>query len=323
MKILFFGSSAFSVPFLEAISDSLHKVELVVTSTDKRCGRGRKLKPNCVKSFSIKKDIPFLEIDNFDSNFYKRISETNYDFLVVVSFGKILPSRFIDNAKGNTVNVHPSILPKYRGPSPIITALLNGDALTGISLIKIEKEFDTGDIYMMTKFAVSESDNRATLEDKIAELGSKMLLSLLNLLEKHDLYTFPQEKEDISYTRIFTKKDTLIKWCDDPFKIHNLIRAFGPDPGSITTYKDRIIKILTAGLTGPVPEIVQNKYLPGQIVKADSSGLIVKCGNAVSSGTRKKELFISIKTLKPEGKNIMDYKDFINGYKISSGDIFE
>ena len=147
MKIIFFGSSPFSIPFLNSIHDSSNEITLVVTRTEKGRGRGRKKTPNPVKVTAASDGIEVLEIDDFSRSSVDHILSIEYDFVVLVSFGKILPAMLIDCIKDKTINVHPSLLPKYRGPSPIITALLNGDNKTGISLIRISRNMDEGDIY--------------------------------------------------------------------------------------------------------------------------------------------------------------------------------
>ncbi|MCL5072374.1 MAG: methionyl-tRNA formyltransferase, partial [Actinobacteria bacterium] len=185
MKILFFGSSEFSVPFLETIYNSKHEIVLVVTKPDRQKGRGKKVLPNPVKEISIKLGLKYFEINTFHEDFFDYILNIGFDFIVAVSFGKIIPSRILDMAEGRTVNVHPSILPKYRGPSPIISALLNGDSITGVSLIKIEKEVDSGDIYMLEKIMISEEDNRESILFK--NLTVPLMISYANLLSRFDI----------------------------------------------------------------------------------------------------------------------------------------
>ncbi len=158
----------------------------------------------------------------------------------------MIPKEVLDIAGGRTINVHPSLLPKYRGPSPITTALLNGDTQTGISLIKIEEKFDIGDVYAQLKFDISENDNRDLLEAKIFKLGAPFLISLLDNFQLMSLAAKPQSGQGISYTKIFTKEDFKIDWNKSADEIFNKIRAFSSTPGSFALWKGKYLKILKA-----------------------------------------------------------------------------
>jgi len=323
LKILFFGSSDLSVPFMQEIFKSGHPVVLAVTKPDSRKSRGRKTMPNPVKAEAVKLGIPYYELKTFREDFYKYITGTGFELTVVVSFGKIFPSKFIDIAGENSVNMHPSILPQYRGPSPIITALLNGDKMTGISLVKIAKSFDTGNIYRIRKIPILIEDNRETLEKKIISLGKKMLVDFIEDYGKKPLHSYPQPTEGISYTKIFTKEDTILNWKESSEKIFNKIRAFGFSPGCITTINGRIVKILKAKYAKQeVPSYKENAN-PGEVVRADKEGLVIKCGNTGTYPEEKRASFLSIEILKPQNKNAMSCLDFLNGYKIKAGDYFK
>ncbi len=314
MKVIFFGSSDFSIPFLKSILNSKHRIVLVVTGTEQARGRGRRKTPNPVKVFAEDSGLCFFEVESLDSSKTNRILSERFDYLVLVSFGKILPPALIDGARGRTVNVHPSLLPRYRGPSPIITALLNGDSKTGVSLIKISHSVDEGDIYMQKDIDILEDDNKATLEKKIVSTGTSMLVTLLDLIEGGEVKTRPQSSSGISYTRIFNKDDLKLDWNRTPIKIFNKIRAFSESPGCFTFWNDKNIKILASR----VDKIKKCSFNPevrnGAIVSADKSGLSVKCGDRFQ---------LSILKLQPAGRKVMSYVDFINGYKIKAGDFFE
>jgi methionyl-tRNA formyltransferase len=325
VKILFFGSSEFSVPFLKEISQSGHKVVLVLTKPDMRQGRGKKLLPNPVKEFSSKTGLEYIESAGFDKAVNDAISGISFDFLVVVSFGKIITDNILEIAGERTINVHPSLLPKYRGPSPISTAIMNGDNSTGITFTKIREKFDTGDIYMVIKFSISPDDNKDSLEEKIIKISAPVLVSLLDILEKHNIKTVPQSKYGTSYTRIFSKSDFRIDWSLKPRQILNKIRAFSSEPGSFTTWNGKLIKILAAKIPAANKKLLKScrNAKCGQVLQADSDGLIIKCMETQISGANCKNSLLHITELKPEGKNRMGYADFINGYRIKPGEIFE
>ncbi|MHB1346706.1 MAG: methionyl-tRNA formyltransferase, partial [Candidatus Humimicrobiaceae bacterium] len=231
MKILFFGSSLLSVFFLEKLYKSEHSIEAVITNKDKETGRGKKILPNPVKIKAGQLGIKQFEIKSIDEELYKKLSGIKFDGLVVVSSGHIIPNKLIELSNDNAINVHPSLLPKYRGPSPIVSALLNGDKDTGVSIMKIGEGLDTGKIYAQTRFKISSNDNHETLEGKIIEMGAPLLISVLNLIEKGTIESFPQIGKP-SYSKIFIKEDLRIDWTKKSIEIRNKIRAFSPEPGA-------------------------------------------------------------------------------------------
>jgi len=324
VKILFFGSSDFSVPFIEAINNSGHNITLVLTSGDKARGRGKIISPNPVKLCARKLSLDFIEDNDFDSQTIKKLAATVFDCLVVVSFGRMIPKEVLDIAGSRTINVHPSLLPKYRGPSPITTALLNGDTETGISLIKIKQKFDTGDIYCQLKFDISKNDNRDLLEEKILKLGAPFLISLLDNYESMSLGAQPQPGQGVSYTKIFKKEDFKIDWTKNAEEIFNKIRAFSPVPGSSALWKGKYLKILKAQIV-ELPQNSKDEILSaGQIMKAEKTGLIVACGSSIFKSCAKIPMTaLSLLAVKPQGKDEMHFNDFINGYRIKPGDSFE
>jgi len=323
VKVLFFGSSDFSVPFINAVNDSGHRIVLVLTSADKSKGRGKVISPNPVKLCAQKLHLDFMEAIDFGPETTGKLSNISFDCLVVVSFGRIIPKKVLEIAKDRTINVHPSLLPKYRGPSPIAAALLNGDSMTGISLIKIEEKFDTGDIYSQLKFAISENDNRDLLEEKIFKLGAPMLVSLLDNFENMAFSTHPQSCEGVSYTRIFTKEDFKIDWSKSAEETFNKIRAFSSSPGSFTMWKGKYLKILKARIV-QLPQSHKDENInAGQIIMAEKTGLLVACGSSFKPGFNKIPDALSLLVVKPQGKDEMPFNDFINGYRIKPGDSFE
>jgi methionyl-tRNA formyltransferase len=354
VKVLFFGSSDFSVPFIEAINNSGHRIVLVLTSPDKARGRGKVMSPNPVKLCAQKLHLDYLEDLDFSEHAMEKITGIGFDCLIAVSFGRLIPKKILDAAGGRTINVHPSILPKYRGPSPITTALLNGDIQTGISLIKIEEKFDTGDIYAQLKFDIPQNDNRDALEKKIFKLGAPFLISLMDNYESMFPDAHPQSGQGVSYTRVFTKEDLKIDWGQSAGEIFNKIRAFSPAPGSVAMWKGRYLKILKAQIVempqhnkdekihigqdkDDISQTAQSKdeiiysgqnndetIRFGQIIKAEKTGMVVACGNSIADPCVKEPLkALSLLEIKPQGKNEMNFIDFINGYRIKRGDFFE
>lgn len=321
MKIIFFGSSDISVPFLEELHKSYHNIELVVTTADKPAGRGRKIVPNIIKGKANELGISFIQIDKFDSIFFDKIKRLNFDAAVVVSFGKIFPGKIFDLKPAKWLNVHPSLLPGHRGPNPIVSALLNGDRTGGVSIIEVTPEVDTGDIYAQVKFRIGEDDNRDSLEKKSIIFGSSILIKVLGLIESDSIKPYPQDKNNISYSYKIKKEDLKINWENGAEEIVNKIRAFSSNPGAYCLWEDSRIKVLKAEV---LKEPLADSYLPalktytgknGFIINADKgTGILVRCN---------KNEIIRIEMLQPQGKKIMSAIDFINGYRIKTGDNFE
>lgn len=322
MKILFFGSSEISVPFLEEIYKSRHSITSVITITDKPAGRGRRNTTNIVKKRAIELGIDFIQIEKFDHSFFDKFAELKFDGVVVVSFGKILPERIFELTTARWLNVHPSLLPRYRGPTPIISALLNGDRVSGVSIIEVVPEVDVGGIYAQVKFGVEEDDNRDSLEQKSIKFGKSLLMTVLDLIENEDLNSYPQDEENVVYSHKIAKEDLKINWDSSAAEIVNKIRAFSSRPSAYCLWKGLRIKILKASVPGGT---ASNAYLDklkfdeneknGLVVKADKkTGILIKCN---------KNEMVKIEKLQPQGRKVISSADFINGYRLEAGENFE
>lgn len=318
MKIIFFGSSEFSVSFLDAIYKSEHEIIAVVTNADKQSGRGKKLLASPVKQKAIRLNLKTVEIKKMNEYIYKELLNLDFDCLVIVSFGHIISEDIINLSHGCAVNVHPSLLPKYRGPSPIVSALINGDKETGVTIMNINKNLDMGDIFAQVRFKISSTDNKDKLESKIIKIGAPLLISVLNLIELKMIETFPQEGEP-SYTKVFNSGDMRIDWSLKSDEILNKIRAFSSEPGAFTIFSGLRIKILNAAEYYCKEEdfarlVSDDRYEYGTVIIADKdNGVIVKCKDGKA---------LKIIELKVEGKTKISSLDFLNGYRIKPGDYF-
>ncbi|HEY4695304.1 MAG TPA: methionyl-tRNA formyltransferase [Candidatus Hydromicrobium sp.] len=322
MKILFFGSSEISVPFLEEIYKSRHSISLVVTTADKPAGRGRKTAPNIVKSKAAELGVDFIQIEKFDSIFLNKFTSLEFNGVVVASFGKIFPEKIFKLTSARWFNVHPSLLPGYRGPTPIISTLLNGDKVGGVSIIEVVPEVDAGGIYAQVKFGVEEDDNRDSLEGKSIKFGKPLLMAVLDLVESEKIKPYPQDKGNVVYSYKITKDDIKINWDSRAVEIVNKVRAFSSSPGAYFLWKGSRIKVLKASVLN---EAIINAYPDklrigknrknGFVVEADKkTGILVKCnGNEM----------VKIELLQPQGKKVMSSVDFINGYRLEAGESFE
>ncbi|NQT66334.1 MAG: methionyl-tRNA formyltransferase [Actinobacteria bacterium] len=322
MKILFFGSSEISVPFLEEIYKSRHSITSLVTITDKPAGRGRRNTPNIVKKRAIELGIDFIQIEKFDHSFFDKFAELEFDVAVVASFGKILPERIFKLTAARWLNVHPSLLPRYRGPTPIISALLNGDRVSGVSIIEVVPEVDAGGIYAQVKFGVEEDDNRDSLEQKSIKFGKSLLAAVLDLIEDKNINPYQQDEENVVYSYKIAKEDLKISWNSSAMEIVNRVRAFSSKPGAYCLWKGLRIKILKAGvLSGAASDVYLDKLKFGEneknglVVEADKkTGILVSCN---------KNEMVKIERLKPQGGKVMSAADFINGYRLEAGENFD
>lgn len=305
MRLIFMGTPSFSLPFLEALLKE-HELLAVITRPDKPRGRGLKLKPSPVKEFAEKRGLRVLTPQKLGEKFKKVLMELNPEAIVVAAYGKILPSWLLNLPPKGCLNVHPSLLPKFRGAAPIQRAILQGERETGVSILKLSEEMDAGDIYASVKVDIEEDDDYGSLEKKLAAAGSSLLLEVLRNVEEGKIKPLPQDHSKATYAPKIEKEETLIVWRKDAEKIRNLIRALSPKPAAKTFFKGKEIKILKAKL-----ESVQGK--PGEVILAHPKrGLIISAGKEG----------LKIEKLKPEGKGEMSGEEFVRGYRIREGDFF-
>jgi len=320
LNILFFGSSEISVPFLEEINRSRHKISSVVTTNDKHAGRGRKVTPNVVKTRALELGEGLIQVEKFDEGFYSKFKKLNFDTALVVSFGKIIPAKMFGLKPAGWLNVHPSLLPKYRGPTPVMSTLLNGDETGGVSIIEVVPEVDAGPIYAQVSFTVEASDNRDSMERKSVVFGKSLLMAVLDLIEEDLLKPYPQDESGVVYCSKIKKEDLKVNWENTAREIVNKIRAFSSKPGAYCLWRGIRIKLLKAQiLSGDEKSMYLNGIKSGGrnglVAKADKkTGILIKCS---------KNDLIRIEKLQPQGKKEMSSVDFINGYRLKTGENFE
>lgn len=314
MKIVYFGSSEFSVPFLKKIIASRHEIAAVFTNADKKKGRGRKLAPNPVKEAAVSEGIKVFEIEEAGKDLIGLLSGLTFDYAVVISFGMILPGEVFEKWPGRWLNLHPSMLPQYRGPSPMICALLDGAQQTGVTINDVVYEVDAGKIFAQTKFNIEEIDNLDSIEKKVICFGGPLLIMVLDMIADTGYQPFPQGEKGITYTRKINKADLLIDWSEGAREIVNRIRAFSSRPGAYGVLGGDRIKILkasAAGGTGDETASKRGREPAGTIIAASvKEGLLIRCGGGG---------IVRIETLQLPGKKPMDYRSFINGYRPGVG----
>lgn len=289
-KIIFFGAPEFAVPALQALAREGYNIVLVVTQPIKPAGRNKVLTPTPVKVEALKLNLPVKE--NLSD-----IKNLNADLGIVVAYGKIIPQAILDLLPAGCLNIHPSLLPKYRGPSPIQTAILNGDAETGVSIIKLDDQMDHGPIISKKQIPISNDDNYQTLAEKLSKSGADLLIKILPDYLAGKIKPEPQDDAQASYCRLIEKKDGQLDWSKSADDLANQIRAFQPWPGSFADFNGKKVEIIQA-------EVVTEES--GEIgIRQNKNGqLLVRCGKNL----------LKINKLQPEGKKEMTAKEFINGY---------
>ncbi len=244
------GTPKFALPSLQAlINDSNLEVNLVITQPDKSTGRNKILKPSPIKELALSNNIEVFTLDKIksDAKIKEKIIKANPDVIVVVAYGKILPQEILDISKMGTVNIHASILPKYRGASPVVGSILAGDKQTGVTLMKLDAQMDTGPIIAISQpVLISQNDTTATLSDKLAKIGANLLISNLTKYIEGQIKPQPQDNTQATYVKLIKKSDGQINWNESAEIIARKIRAYIPWPSAFTKYQNKLLKIVSA-----------------------------------------------------------------------------
>ena len=309
MNIVFMGTPEFALPTLKKIHDSSHSILSVVTQPDRPKGRGQKQVDSPIKKFALKSNLPLLQPTSVNTQeFIGSLLVNRPDYIIVVAFGQILSEAFLKIPKQFCINLHSSLLPKYRGAAPINRAILNGDNRSGVTTMIMDKGMDTGDILLVDETPIELSDDAQSLHDKLSEQGGKLVLETLSRLKKNDLFPTPQNSDLASYAPKLKKYESLIDWEMDAENIFNKVRGLSPWPGTHTLYKGKRLAILKSEIVSG-----ESSDRPGHIERITDTGIEV--------GTGKNRLKIT--ELKPEGKKAMLVKSFLSGYKINRDDKLE
>ena len=318
MKIVFMGTPDFAKESLEAIYNAGYKILTVVTNPDRPSGRGMKLKPSPVKEFALEKGLNVMQPEKVKKNeeFINEIKSLNPDVICVVAYGKILPKEILDIPKFGCINVHGSLLPKYRGAAPIQWAVLNGDKETGITTMYMDEGMDTGDMILKEKVEIGENETTGELWDKLSKVGGRLLVKTLEEIEKG---TAPREKqgEDFTVAPMLDKDMAKIDWNNKTAKeIKNLVRGLNPIMGAYTYLDDRKIKFWKVDIANS-NEIMFGNDIPlrnGTVLVSDpKDGLFIKTKEGI------------LKVLEIQGENArrMPIGDFLRGNEIKEFEVFE
>ena len=306
MRILFMGTPDFAAANLKAIYESGADIVGVVTTPDKPRGRGMVLTPSPVKSYALEKNLNVYQpLTLKDGAFLDTLNELKPELIIVVAYGKILPSYVLDYPKYACINAHASILPKYRGAAPIQRAIIDGEDETGVSIMKMDIGLDTGDVILINKVSIEKDDNFEDVHDKLVVAASEGLLEAIKRFENGTV-SYTKQGDDFTYAEKITKQDCLIDFDKDAVEAHNQIRGLSPIPLAFTKMSDGKILKVTKSHTSPI-DFSGNAH---EVVSLDG-GIFVKC----KTGT------VVLDEVIPEGKGKMSAASFINGRKIALGDI--
>lgn len=306
IRTIFMGTPEFSLESLRYLYEKTNLL-LVVTKEDKINSRGNKITFSSVKNYAIENNIPYIQPKSVKTDeIYEKLSALKPDLIVVAAYGKIIPKKLIELPTYGIINVHSSILPKYRGASPIHAALLNGDTKTGITTMMIDEGLDTGDILDIKEIDIDETDTLGTLTKKLSLLSYDLLDETITKLLNNTLIRTKQDDSLASIVGLIKKSDLLIDFSDENKKIYNKIRALNPEPTAYAILKEENLKIYEV-------EKIDKEYegKMGEVVELTKKGPIIKCGYGA----------IRLLKVKMQGKKIQTGADLVNGRKILLGDV--
>lgn len=303
------GTPDFAVPSLEALLDSRHQVAAVVTRPDRPSGRGLKLRPPPVKAVAEKHGLPVLQpVKVRDGSFLDSVTSFAPDVLVVVAYGRILPRPVLMAAPHGGVNLHASLLPKYRGAAPVAWAIARGETVTGITTMRMVEELDAGDIYLQRSTPIGPEETAGELESRLAELGAPFLVETLDALARGEMAGIPQDDAKATFAPVLTKSDGSIDWTMSAREIACRTRAFDPWPTAYTSLGGRGLRIRKARVPAAPPR--SGDAAPGTIVEAGRSRLLVACGEGS---------VLELVEVQPAGRRRMRAADAVAGRYLTAG----
>ena len=313
MRILFMGTPDFSVPALKALVEAGHEVAAVFTQPDKPKGRGKEVQMTPVKLQALEYGIPVYQPAKVrEPETIELIRELSPEAIVVIAFGQILPKAILEIPKYGCVNIHASLLPKYRGAAPIQWCVIDGEKETGVTTMMMDVGLDTGDMLEKTVIPIGEKETGGSLHDKLSMAGGSLILSTLKKLEEGTIVRTPQTEEGTCYAKMLTKSLGNIDWTMPAASIERLIRGLNPWPSAYTSWKEKTIKIWAADVLKEDAFGGERDCQPGEIVCCDKNTLAVATGDGI----------LSIRELQLQGKKRMDTPAFLRGYPMAAGERF-
>lgn len=311
MKLCFFGSAPFAVPTLEKMLDSSFSVEAVFTQPDRPAGRGGRMTQTAVKDVALKNNLPVYTPHNIkDPQVAEDLRQYEPDLVVVVAYGHLIPQQLLDIPKFGFINLHASILPKYRGAAPVPFAILNGESETGVTVFRLNNRFDEGDILEIASIPIERKDTSYSLLQKLSPLGADLVCKVIGEFEAGWQHPVAQQEQEASRAPKMEKNDGLLDWNETPDIIDRKVRAYQPWPLCFTFMgkgKKRKRLVITDIEPGPYANAA-----PGEVLQLEDERLFIACGEGKS---------IEVISLKPEGKREMSAREFLRGAHFEEGEI--
>jgi len=306
MKIIFAGTHEFALPELQALLSSQHKICAVYTQPDRPAGRGQKLTASPVKKMALANNLLLYQPTSLkDPAAQKQLQELNADILVNVAYGLLLPEAVLNIPKFGCINIHPSLLPRFRGAAPIQRAIMAGDIITGVTIMKMDAGLDTGDIYKQTTLPIDDIDTTATLMKKTSEIGAKLLLEVLAEIEARSDKATPQGDKQTIYADKISKEEGKINWHKSAQEIDRMIRAFNPWPVAHTEINGKYIRIWEAKIKTIIQQKNTPNNIPGTIIHTDKNSIDVLTGYGL----------LSLLNIQLPGSKPLPIKDILNAHQ--------
>ena len=309
MKVIFMGTPDFAVGTLEALIEAGHEVVLAVTQPDKPKGRGKEMQYTPVKECALKHAIPVFQPRRVrEPECIEELRKYDADIMVVVAFGQILPKEILEMCTYGCVNVHASLLPKYRGSAPIQWAIIEGEEVTGVTTMQMDEGIDTGDMLLKTEIPIEPKETGGSLFDKLAQAGAELCVETLEALQNGTVTPIPQGETTTAYAKMLDKQLGDINWNKTAVEIERLIRGLTPWPSAYTNWNEKVMKIWDAEVSDIDVEMEDAK--PGTIVKVEKDAFYVQTGEGL----------LKVCELQIPGKKRMDAGAFLRGYQVKVGE---
>jgi methionyl-tRNA formyltransferase len=307
MRLIFAGTPEFAARALAALHDAGHEVVLVLTQPDKPAGRGLKPAPSAVKALAQERHLALYQPASLkEAQVQQHLRALGADVMVVAAYGLILPEAVLDAARLGAINIHASLLPRWRGAAPIQRAILAGDEHTGISIMRMDRGLDTGPVLAAQSIPIAPDDTGASLHDKLADLGARLIVSALGGMERGQLRAQPQEAANASYAAKIVKAEAQIDWREAALTIERKVRAFNPQPGAATTVRKVGIKIWRA-------QACAAQGSPGTILESGPGGIVIACGAGA----------LRVQELQRAGGKRLAAARFLAGFPLAVGERLE
>jgi methionyl-tRNA formyltransferase len=307
LRIAFFGTPDFAVPVLQALAESSHPVVLVVTQPDRRRGRGQRVEPGPVKMCASTHGIPVLQPDRMrDEAFLGAFRAEGVDLGVVAAYGRILPQALLEMPRLGMVNVHASLLPRWRGAAPVHRAILSGDTHTGVTIMRVVAALDAGPMLDARTIAIGPDETSAVLERRLAVLGAALCVDVVRRLERGTVEATPQDESRVTYAARLERRESRVDWSRPAVDIHNQIRGLQPWPMAAVLWKGKRLTLRRSRLAGASPL----HRTPGVVSEVGPDGIVVGTG---TEG-------LALTEIQLEGRPIVPLAEFLNGHHLSAGD---